>query len=108
MDRGSEHAARSVRPALTVAGIVVVSLALVRLAWLPSVGPRELPAALTAASPERSLPLVLALAMAAFALWLAATVLLTLAADAPGAAGRLAARNAASAGPGGSPAHARR
>src|SRR4051812_38354213 len=48
------------------------------------------PSLLLTASPERSLPLVLALAMTAFTLWLALTVLLAQVAQAPGAAGRCA------------------
>jgi nucleoid-associated protein YgaU len=79
-----------VRPALSVATVAAVSVVLLRLAWLPGIGATALPHALATTSPTRSLPLVLALVMTGFALWLAATVLVALAAQTPGTAGRWA------------------
>ncbi len=69
----------------TVVGVDAVAAVLARAAWLPGG-----PGALAHAAPDRSLPLVLALALAGFALWLTATVLAGLAAQAPGATGRWA------------------
>ena len=77
---------RSAGAAVTALG--TASAVLLRLAWLPGLPVSGLPGALTSASPERSLPLWLALALCAFTLWLAATVAIALAARLPGAAGR--------------------
>jgi nucleoid-associated protein YgaU len=80
----------TVRALVTVGALAAAAAGLVRLAWLPGVGLDGLPHALAAGSPERSLPLVLAVSLAGFTVWLAVTVLLSLAAQAPGAAGRCA------------------
>src|SRR4051812_10341905 len=78
------------RALLTVTAIGAGALGLVRVSWLSGVGPGGLPHALSTTSPTRSLPLVLALCLAGFALWLAGAVLLTLVAEVPGWAGRWA------------------
>ncbi|BEP14700.1 LysM peptidoglycan-binding domain-containing protein [Acidothermaceae bacterium B102] len=80
---------RAARTAVVaVAAVSTASAALLRLAWLPGVRVSGLPAALTSASPEQSLPLLLALAMCAFAGWLAVAVACTVAGQLPGTAGR--------------------
>src|SRR5437660_1197073 len=63
-----------VRGGLTVVALAGIALVLLRLAWLPGVGLGQLPRTLEATSPDRSLPLVLALAMASFVLSLAPPV----------------------------------
>ncbi len=77
---------------LVAVGCLLVSGLLLRSAWLPGVRPSGLGTALARTSPDRSLPLVLALTLCALTGWLALTMTFTVLARLPGATGRCAAR----------------
>ena len=82
MHRESRHAVAA------VAALCAASAALLQLAWPPGLPVSGLPTAVTTESPAETLPLLLALALCVFSVWLAGAMLSPSPRELPGTAGR--------------------